>query len=318
MIEKVEIVKSTKGNLLYGIAHIPDAEKKLGKIAVNLLNPGIKYRVAPNRLNVKIARALCSLGYLVFRFDPEGIGDSEGDLPDNILVPDIFETIQKGHLVQSIIEINRYIIENYEIQRLILIGNCGGAITALMVSSQDPSVYKLCLIDTPINLRTSRMSFADKVVEGGNRSEILFKTYIKKLYSFEAWKRLFLKQSDFKAIRKLLGFRLKKLTLKDKCETKTCNEIQSLCDKGILNEYFFSCFDHTMNEEIPILFILAGNDSGTEFFLTYFQNSYLQETVSQEKREKLVDIFTIENANHVYSQIEWQKALINKICYWIK
>ena len=54
--------KNRNGAKLSGIVHIPEQTLFRGKrIGINLLNPGIKYRVAPNRLNVKLARKLCSI-----------------------------------------------------------------------------------------------------------------------------------------------------------------------------------------------------------------------------------------------------------------
>ena len=89
-MEEAVTFENKKGEKIFGIVHIPDltpfGEKKVG---INLLDPGIKYRVAPNRLNIKLARRLCQNGYYVLRFDPAGIGDSEGELPQNVLVPDI-------------------------------------------------------------------------------------------------------------------------------------------------------------------------------------------------------------------------------------
>src|SRR5512143_1047295 len=101
------------GKRLLGIVHIPEKSRSERKIGVNLLNPGIKYRVAPHRLNVKLARELCRKGYYVLRFDPEGIGDSEGKLPDNTPVAEIWGKIQTGFFTQDVITANDFFIEKY-------------------------------------------------------------------------------------------------------------------------------------------------------------------------------------------------------------
>ena len=78
--EHIVTLRNSKNHELFGILHVPENAETLDrKIGINLLNPGLKNRVAPNRLNVKIARKLCEAGYFVLRFDPFGIGDSEGD-----------------------------------------------------------------------------------------------------------------------------------------------------------------------------------------------------------------------------------------------
>ena len=69
----------TNGHRLMGILHMPEDRVRRNR-GINLLSPGLKNRVAPNRMNVKMARILCEKGFPVLRFDPHGIGDSEGEI----------------------------------------------------------------------------------------------------------------------------------------------------------------------------------------------------------------------------------------------
>src|SRR3569832_1787566 len=79
-LEKAVSFRNKKGQLLFGVLHLPETPKPGPRIGINILNPGLKNRVAPNRINVKMARLLCESGVYVFRFDPFGIGDSDGEL----------------------------------------------------------------------------------------------------------------------------------------------------------------------------------------------------------------------------------------------
>ena len=120
-MEKPVVFENKRGEKLFGIVHVPDRNLSVNKkIGINLLNPGIKYRVAPNRLNVKLARKLCQNGYYVLRFDPSGIGDSEGELQANVLVPDIWEKIQTGLFVSDTIDANSFFIKEFDIDKLVL------------------------------------------------------------------------------------------------------------------------------------------------------------------------------------------------------
>ena len=64
--------RNHKELMLSGILHVP--VKNLQNTAILLLSPGEKNRVAPHRLYVKMAQQFSSLGFLVLRFDPEGLG----------------------------------------------------------------------------------------------------------------------------------------------------------------------------------------------------------------------------------------------------
>jgi len=208
-MEKSVVFNNKNGEKLFGIVHIPENKNSTDKrIGINLLNPGIKYRVAPNRLNVKLARKLCQMGYYVLRFDPTGIGDSEGELPNNVLLGEIAEIIQTGLFVQDTIAANDFFIHNYQISELILAGNCGGAVTSLLTSEKDTHVDRLILIDLAIQLKKADYSFADKIVAGSELSNSLFTEYLKKLMNPGAWYRLISFKTNYSAMWKIVRMKL--------------------------------------------------------------------------------------------------------------
>ncbi len=55
----------------------PELEGGEGLPAIIMLNSGSLQRVGPGRLHVKIARLLAQKGFVSFRFDFSGIGDSK-------------------------------------------------------------------------------------------------------------------------------------------------------------------------------------------------------------------------------------------------
>ena len=91
-------------------------------------------------------------------------------------------------------------------------------------------------------------------------------------------------------------------------------KIENLCEEKNLNRLFFKCFEAFIGLGKPILFVLAGNDFGTEMFQTYFQDEYLKR---YNQNSIPIDIFLIENANHIYTLTDWQEQLMNKILAWI-
>jgi uncharacterized protein len=65
------------GNRLYGILHIPERQGAAPDVVI-IVSGGPQIRYGSHRLYVQLARHLCSRGVAVFRFDYEGMGDSEG------------------------------------------------------------------------------------------------------------------------------------------------------------------------------------------------------------------------------------------------
>lgn len=305
------------GRKLFGIVHIPEKLLDDGsKIGINVLNPGIKYRVAPHRLNVKLARELCRNGYCVLRFDPEGIGDSEGELPEGIPLADLWGSIQSGQFVSDCIAANDFFMRTYGLSRLILVGNCGGAITSLITSARDHRISGLCLGDTPVYLWNSSRSFVEKVTDGGEKLDRYFSEYSKRLLSLKAWYRFFTFQTDFKGLKRVLWMKLKHKT-GFLCKEIPCSDVDLLCREKGLNRLFFTSFDSFAGSGKPILFILAENDPGRDTFQTYFQSWYLDQKHSIPTYRNQLEIFVIADSNHIYSFTESQQAYINKICSWV-
>lgn len=108
------------------------------KPAVILLNAGIIHRVGPNRIAVRIARRLASLGHLTLRFDHSGIGDS---LRDSVPLPQAERLINETQAAMD------YLEEKFRVKRFILMGLCSGAITAFQTAGRDERVVGVALLN---------------------------------------------------------------------------------------------------------------------------------------------------------------------------
>jgi pimeloyl-ACP methyl ester carboxylesterase len=314
-MEKVVVFKNPNGNRLHGIVHIPDnSQEHLPRIGVNLLNPGLKNRVAPNRLNVKLARILCEHGYYVLRFDPSGIGDSEGDIEEGALIADIGQQVQEGLFVSDTLIANEYFVSEYKIDKLFLMGNCGGAVTSLLTSEQDERVKGLCLVDSPLKIRSSEMTFADKVAADGEKAHWYFSEYVKRLFRIKSWYRFLTFQTNYKAGWKVVKNKINTLFPKRKNETALSPNASNLCQAYSLSEPFFLAFEKFIDRNNPVLFIMAENFYDTEIFKKYFESIYLK-TINVP--DGLMDIYTVKDANHIYTLYEWQEALIHKVLEWL-
>lgn len=313
-MEKVLSFQNKKDQNLFGIVHEPEVGPQYEeRIGIIILNAGVKSRVAPNRLSVKIARRLCAEGYYVYHFDASGLGDSEGEMPEGVLIADIWEEIQSGLLIRDTLEASAFFRKTYNIDKLYLIGNCGGAITSLLTAEHDDRIEGLCLIDVPINLRKAQTTFADKASSEGKKTDWYFIEYIKKIYKVEAWKRFFTFKTNYRALWTVLINKLKRIVNKSGVQQTAIQFTDEFCNKNNLNKKFFTAFDHFIKLGKKILFIQAGNDSGTEIFDKYF-NLYIKNQNS--RMDSLIETYLIENANHIYTLIDWQEDLMSKLKCW--
>ncbi len=290
-----------EGHRLFGVLHVPEGEKK-NRIGINLLCPGIKYRVGPHRLNVKMARMLCKEGFYVLRFDPRGVGDSEGSLESG-QIASLWRSVQSGRFVSDTLAANDFFIKEVGLSSLCLGGLCGGAITGILSAKEDHRVTRLLLIDLPVTVMEKSLEFSDVIVPG-KFSDNLFALYLKKLADPRSLVRFLAFKSDFRAIFKLLRIQ--------------CTEWLGLSNKnGEIKPYsanfnllLLKAFEECVRRKVKMLFILAGHSYSTGEFELEFEGPVLRKN---PEARALSTIYKIEEANHSYTLSEWQVELFDKV-----
>lgn len=314
--ERAIRIKNSKGQYLYGILHEPEGHPGNGKrTGMNLLNPGLKNRVAPNRLYIKIARTLARQGCYVLRMDPAGIGDSEGEIPQDS-VADIWGDIQQGRFIQDVVLFNDYLLDTCQIDNLVLIGSCGGAITALLTAERDKRVDNLVLIDVPVTLASTKTASEDylNIIEADRRYRTLLITYyLKSILSPKKLFRLFTLQSNYRAIFKLILMKIQDIK-KTKEGKESVEEIQQEAGISNMNPHFIEAFRNVMGMNKKILFLCAEKDTDTQIFRKGFQQVFLRHGNPYDGR---VTVYEIKDANHIYTLQESQMELIRIIFQWI-
>jgi pimeloyl-ACP methyl ester carboxylesterase len=112
-----------------------------GPTGVLLLNAGLIHRIGPNRIYVKMARLLASMGFVVFRFDFSGIGDS-GPRRDKLPIVESMTDEMRQAL--------NYLEEFRGIKQFVCVGLCDGAGAATQILAVDQRVKKAVLINPPV------------------------------------------------------------------------------------------------------------------------------------------------------------------------
>lgn len=125
------------GQKLAGIFTYGADKKSFFGPCVVFLNAGLIHKIGPNRLYVKIARALASQGISSLRFDYSGLGDSI------INSEGAYDTFKQDQIIQALDALNR----RRGIEEFVLLGICSGADDAFSFATTDDRIIGLCLID---------------------------------------------------------------------------------------------------------------------------------------------------------------------------
>ncbi len=138
MKERAFVVGETPA-LVAVLTEPPDDSATADRPACILLNAGLVHRVGPNRLYVRLARALAAAGYRTLRLDLSGRGDSDVRR-DGLSFMD--GTVRE---VSSVMDH----LEKMGSRQFILLGICSGGIGALHTGIVDSRVAGCVAIDGP-------------------------------------------------------------------------------------------------------------------------------------------------------------------------
>jgi hypothetical protein len=111
-----------------------------GRPAFIMLNAGLIHRVGPNRLHVRLARALADAGFVSLRIDLSGRGDSD---------PRRDELPFRASGVIETQEAMKYLAVSRGITRFVVFGICSGAATAGDLAYADARVAGAVIVEGP-------------------------------------------------------------------------------------------------------------------------------------------------------------------------
>lgn len=307
MPEKVVNFRNQEGKLLFGILHAPD--KLLNsRVGINILNPGLKSRVAPNRINVKMARMFCEMGFYVLRFDPAGIGDSEGELPAHDSIMNLWGMVQRGLFVSDTVVANEWFIRDCQLDKLIMIGQCGGAVTSMLVAGGDYRVESLILVDCSVRLLSSEADLSDIMLETHRPSELAM-YYLGKVFDWKAWRNLLRCKSDFRGVGIFLGNATNAIARKCRPKVQLQAEVSAR-----FNKLLWEAFCSFMRRKKKVCFIFAEKDFSLKEFQQDMEMGLLPRSPLYSPQYAC---HIIKDANHVYTEEKWQHDLLQRMRSWL-
>jgi hypothetical protein len=197
---RIVTVRNSHGHALHCMLEEPVGGAAGARFAAVLLCPGIKTRTGPHRLYRKLAQSFLARGIPVMRVDFHGLGDSEGELPETRL-DEMYDQVQMGRHVDDLKAALDWLEAECRIQRYIVGGLCGAAITALVASHKDPRIAGLYAIGLPVALGASKVSVAH-MTHGELLSERV--SYLRKLFRPGSWLRLLMLRSNYRLIWRMM------------------------------------------------------------------------------------------------------------------
>lgn len=300
-----------KGEQLFGILHRVEEGVAAHDAAVVLLSPGSKSRVAPHRLYVKMARRFAAMGFAVFRFDPEGIGDSEGEISEK-LTADFFASVQYGRYVESTLDALDWVNKELGISRFIAGGLCGGAITGLLAAAQDDRIVSLLGLGIPAVSSAITMTDPYRYISKG-QLEGLKKGYLQNLLSLKRWWRLLTFQSDYRMISKVLFSSVAKKGANQEVAGTAGNGQDA--ETSNLNPLFVDGMFAMLESGREMCLIFSENDRLYWEFEEKFRHLHRDRFDSHKDR---CEVHVVAGANHIFSFSEWEQDMMSKACRWLE
>lgn len=295
---------NARGETLHGMLHAPSAAQRRG-VCILLLSPGIKGRVGPHRLYLKLAAPLAAAGFHVLRFDYYGLGDSEGSLGERAMA-DMYNSIQGGRYVEDTIAAMDWMAKHHRISRFVGSGLCGGSISALLTAQADRRVDSLLGIGLPSTLEGGQQNFDRFMTRGQLRRE--GQSYLRKLLRPDAWKRFLSGKSGYRLIARAL----RELVLPNKAKVPQPASAEAPADNA--NPLFAPAFRAMLEARRPILLNFSSGDRHRFNFGEKFEERYADAIARIGHRYELK---LIDGANHVLSDPRWIEELLETSLAWL-
>jgi pimeloyl-ACP methyl ester carboxylesterase len=255
-----------------------------GPTGVLLLNAGLVHRIGPNRIYVKMARLLASMGFVVFRFDFSGIGDS-GPRRDKLPIVESMTDEMRQAL--------NYLEEFRGIKQFVCVGLCDGAGAATQILAVDQRVKKAVLINPPVPRSQEREGMA------------LSSYYRKYAWSNpRSWLKFLSMRSSYHSVWKAVWMEIKQRLL------PRSFQIRKASNATIALNELLRCL---RTRGVQLLMVFSESDIGER---------YLREVVGGEfLRMKDCGLLTTERlskTDHLVTPLESQDKLLRMMSTWLR
>lgn len=279
---KETVIRFGDGAGLVGILTTP-ATARPDRPAVLLLNAGVVHRVGPNRLYVKLARALAAAGHLAFRFDFSGTGDS---VPRTDGLP-----VEDSTLVETRAAMDE-LARCHGIGRFVLIAICSGAGFS----------FRAALSDS----RTSGVALINPAAHRWGSEEALSRTLLhhyRRMLSFGG--------SPAKPLRKLLSLDFDMGTAMDMVRRRLRAGDAGEDRAGATAQGYADGIAQLLHRQVHVLLTYSEGDEGLDYYQLYLESRLARHFPNEHLRVEM-----IAGANHTFTLVAHQNRLIDLAVDW--
>jgi pimeloyl-ACP methyl ester carboxylesterase len=281
-----------------------------------LSHGGLSHKPGAHRAQYHLARYFTSRGCTVFRFDPAGMGDSDGTIQTNVR-QDLFGSIASGLFRESHHAAFDYLATRFANYKWILSGVCGGAISSLLAGVESPyPIAGYALISCSVVLDGSRFDYSRR--EPPATALRYMRLYLPKLVNPTAIWRFVSGQSEYARMwtySRSLFLRGKdniaaKLGWPRKVVSADTDKPDAAKPPVGLNPIFVKAARQAIRRS-KVLFIYGDNDG----FLWDFTDLYATNHLSDSQRARVLRV--VAHANHMFIWQEWQQQAFELIDGWL-
>ncbi len=251
---KETAIRFGEGRRLFGILTEPSGPVRRDRPVLCFLNVGANHHVGPHRMNVDLARELATRGYLTFRFDAAGLGESavEAGVRENrIYTKDSIADVKDAMTMLG---------EMRGSERFVVIGLCSGAYLAYHAAIVDERIVGQVLL-SPFAFEWEE---GDPVVPTTRQHFRSHRYYARALLDRRVWRRALQGQLEIPAIARGISESLKTkaatvmpavsafLTASRRPQNEVEKAFRAMCDRGVES-----------------LMVLSFEDSGVDMIAKY-------------------------------------------------
>jgi alpha-beta hydrolase superfamily lysophospholipase len=277
-----------EGQRLFGVISELAVPVARPRPAICLLNVGADSHVGPHRMNVELARELASRGYLTFRFDVGGLGESHaapGKRENRLYRLDSVDDVKSAMTALGRVR---------EAREFVLVGLCSGAFLAYHTAVADERVVGQVLL----NMFAFEWQEGDPVAPVERKTYLSSRFYARALLDRRVWLRAFKGEVDARGIAGVVAERLLSQlvlgarslgarALGRRMQTRIEREFHAVCDRGVRS-----------------LMVFSETDGGLDMVARY-----LGTDARRMKRRKNFAIEVATGVDHTFASIDSQRRL---------